>query len=177
VHASPTLSISRIQPVEILERRYPVRYLRYAVRENSGGPGRQRGGCGTEYELEVLVDDVRISLCGDRARFGPFGVDGGAPGARNEVEFVVAGRRQQPPLGAKQDGVILNRGDRIVIRSPGGGGFGDPMTRAAGEVAEDLRLGFIDAVAARTVYGVALTGAGAVDEAATARRRAQAARG
>jgi len=177
VHASPTLSISRIQPVEILERRYPLRYVRYAVRENSGGAGRQRGGCGTEYELEVLVDDVRISLCGDRARFGPFGVDGGASGARNEVEFVVAGQRHQPPLGAKQDGVILNRGDRIVIRSPGGGGFGDPMTRAVGAVADDLRLGFVDAGAARAVYGVALTSDGAVDQAATARLRAQAAHG
>ncbi len=177
VHASPTLSISRIQPVEILERRYPLRYVRYAVRENSGGAGRQRGGCGAEYELEVLVDDVRISLCGDRARFGPFGVDGGASGARNEVEFVVAGQRHQPTLGAKQDGVILNRGDRIVIRSPGGGGFGDPMTRAVGAVADDLRLGFVDAGAARTVYGVALTSDGAVDQAATARLRAQAAHG
>jgi N-methylhydantoinase B len=173
VHASPTLSISRIQPVEILERRYPIRYLRYAVRENSGGAGRQRGGCGTEYELEVLVDDVRISLCGDRARFGPFGVDGGAEGGSNVVEFVVAGQRQRPPLGAKQDGVILNRGDRIVIRSPGGGGFGDPMTRTVGEVADDVRLGFVDAAAARTMYGVAIGGDGAVDDAATARLRAQ----
>jgi N-methylhydantoinase B len=175
VHASPTLSISRIQPVEILERRYPIRYVRYAVRENSGGAGRQRGGCGTEYELEVLVDDVRISLCGDRARFGPFGVDGGAAGACNVVEFVVAGQRQRPPLGAKQDGVVLNRGDRIVIRSPGGGGFGDPMTRTVGEVADDVRLGFVDAAAARTMYGVAIGGDGAVDDAATARLRAQAA--
>jgi len=145
------------------------------VRENSGGAGRQRGGCGTEYELEVLVDDVRVSLCGDRAHFGPFGVDGGAAGARNEVEFVVAGERHRPPLGAKQDGVILNRGDRIVIRSPGGGGFGEPMTRAVGEVADDLRLGFVDAGAARTVYGVALASDGTVDPAATARLRAQAA--
>ncbi len=177
VHASPTLSISRIQPVEILERRYPLRYLRYAVRENSGGAGRQRGGCGTEYELEVLVDDVRISLCGDRARFGPFGVEGGAAGACNVVEFVVAGQRQRPPLGAKQDGVILNRGDRIVICSPGGGGFGDPMTRTVGEVADDARLGFVDAAAARTAYGVAIGGDGAVDDAATARLRAQAAHG
>ena len=177
VHASPTLSISRIQPLEILERRYPVRYVRYAVRENSGGAGRQRGGCGTEYELEVLVDDVRISLCGDRARFGPFGVDGGAAGACNAVEFVVAGQRQRPPLGAKQDGVILNCGDRIVIRSPGGGGFGDPMTRAVGAVADDVRLGFVDAAAARTAYGVAIDADGAVDDAGTARLRARAARG
>jgi N-methylhydantoinase B len=172
VHASPTLSISRIQPVEILERRYPVRFLKYAVREDSGGAGRHRGGCGTEYELEMLVDDVRISLCGDRARFGPFGVDGGLPGAPNEVEFVIGGRTHRPPLHSKQDGVVLNRGDRIVIRSPGGGGFGDPRTRATADVAADVRLGFVNRESARRAYGVALSADGAVDEAGTATLRA-----
>lgn len=172
IHASPTLSISRIQPVEILERRYPVRYRRYAVRENSGGAGRHRGGCGTEYELEILVDDVRISLCGDRSRVGPFGVEGGVPGATNEVEFVIGGRRQRPPLSSKQDGVVLSRGDCIVIRTPGGGGFGDPRTRTVEDVERDVRLGFVDAEAARRVYGVAVTAGGGTDRAATARLRA-----
>jgi N-methylhydantoinase B len=88
---------------------------------------------------------------------------------------VVAGQGQRPPLGAKQDGVILNRGDRIVIRSPGGGGFGDPMTRAISQVADDVRLGFVDAAAARAVYGVAMNGDGTVDDALTARLRTQAA--
>jgi N-methylhydantoinase B len=171
VHASPTLSISRIQPLEILERRYPIRYLRYAIRDDSAGPGRHRGGCGTEYEFEVLADDVRVSICGDRASFGPFGVAGGGAGARNEVHFVIQGRTERPPLLAKQDGVILNRRDRIIIRSPGGGGYGDPFVRPGEAVAEDVRLGYVRAASAERDYGVVLRSDGNVDDAATSRAR------
>lgn len=174
VHASPTLSISRIQPLEILERRYPVRYRRYAIREDSGGPGRNRGGCGTEYDLEMLVDGIRVSICGDRASFGPFGVAGGGAGARNEVEFVIQGRNHRPPLLAKQDGITLNRGDRIVIRSPGGGGYGEPFARPIDTVVEDIRLGYVHPGSAPRDYGVVFTDGGAVDEAATSQARRQA---
>lgn len=153
IHGSPTLSISRIQPIEVLERRYPLLYHRYAIRPDSGGAGRNRGACGTEYEFEILVDGVEVALCGDRARFAPFGLCAGRPGKLNEVAFYQAGKWMTPALGAKQDGLMLSRGDRIAIRSPGGGGFGDPLERTREKVAEDLRLGYVSPEQAALLYG------------------------
>jgi N-methylhydantoinase B len=73
----------------------------------------------------------------------------------------------------KVGGHVLHEGDRVVLRSAGGGGYGDPLERAAERVAEDVGAGFVSPRAAERLYGVMLAGDGSVDEAATARRRAE----
>lgn len=156
IHGSPTLSISRIQPIEVLERRYPILFHRYSIRPDSGGAGRHRGGCGTEYELETLTDEVELAVCGDRARFGPFGLESGLPGQCNEVALYSNGEWSALPLGAKADGVMLSKSSRVAIRSPGGGGYGAPLERPPFKVAEDVRLGYVSPAQAEDVYGVAL---------------------
>jgi N-methylhydantoinase B len=73
----------------------------------------------------------------------------------------------------KVGGHVLNEGDRVVLRSAGGGGYGDPLERQAERVAEDVGLGYVSARAAERLYGVVLTADGGVDSEATAQRRAQ----
>jgi N-methylhydantoinase B len=107
-------------PVEALEYAYPLRIVRYAIRENSGGTGRFFGGDGIIREIESLVE-AQVTLLTERRRSSPYGLSGGSPGSPGENAVIRAGKTQ--PIPGKGT-VILNRGDRLVIKTPGGGGFG-----------------------------------------------------
>ena len=152
-HGNAPLSTATIPPVEILEAAYPVRYTRWALRPDSGGPGRRRGGLGAVYEIELLDDRAEVFAFADRGRFAPAGVAGGGAAARNEVTFETSRGTISPPLVSKITGVELRRGDRIRIASPGGGGYGDPADRPAEALERDLRLGYGTAAGAREAYG------------------------
>ncbi|MBX5442084.1 MAG: hydantoinase B/oxoprolinase family protein [Solirubrobacteraceae bacterium] len=103
-------------PVEALERTFPLRVTRYALRRGSGGAGAFRGGDGVVREVEAL-EDVTYSLITERRRHAPPGAAGGADGARGRN--LVAGE----PVGPKATGV-LRAGQRLTIETPGGGGHG-----------------------------------------------------
>jgi N-methylhydantoinase B len=107
-------------PVEALEYAYPLRVVRYAVRENSGGTGKFVGGDGIIREIESLVE-AQVTLLTERRRSSPYGLSGGNPGSPGENAVIKAGKTQ--PIPGKGT-FILNRGDRLVIKTPGGGGFG-----------------------------------------------------
>ena len=107
-------------PVEALEYAYPLRVVRYAIRENSGGSGKFVGGDGIIREIESLVE-AQVTLLTERRRFSPYGLSGGSPGLQGENAVIKAGTTQ--PIPGKGT-IILNRGDRLVIKTPGGGGFG-----------------------------------------------------
>ena len=113
-HAHMTNTLNT--PIESLEAHYPLRIRRYARRIASGGAGLHDGGNGVEKEFEFLAP-TRVSLLTERRRHGPYGLVGGAPGARGENLL------NGVPLGGK---VAFNAeaGDRLLIRTPGGGGFG-----------------------------------------------------
>jgi 5-oxoprolinase (ATP-hydrolysing) len=117
---------SRLTDPEVLEQRYPVRVVRFAIRRGSGGAGRWRGGDGVVRELELL-EPMQAAILSNRRRVPPAGLAGGSPGAcgRNYV-LRVAGRRED--LGATAE-TLLARGDRFVIETPGGGGYGSPLER------------------------------------------------
>jgi N-methylhydantoinase B len=150
-----TIGISKAPPVEIMEQAYPVLYRRYALREGSGGAGRARGGFGLDYEIELLRGTARASFVMDHGRVGPQGACGGGDGAPNVVEVLRAGRPPwTPPHLSKAQDVELGPGDRVRVRTPGGGGYGDPSTRDPAAVAEDVRLGRYDADRARPLFGV-----------------------
>ncbi|MFZ8941547.1 MAG: hydantoinase B/oxoprolinase family protein, partial [Gemmobacter sp.] len=78
-----TIGISKAPPIEIMEQRFPVLYRRYALHEGSGGAGRQRGGFGVDYEVELLRGQARASFVMDHGRVGPPGALGGGDGAVN----------------------------------------------------------------------------------------------
>jgi N-methylhydantoinase B len=136
-----TIGISKAPPVEIMEQTYPVLYHRYALHEGSGGAGEFRGGLGLDYEIELLRGQARASFVMDHGRTGPQGALGGADGALNRVEVIRDGVVTIPEHLSKAQDIALNPGDRVRVRTPGGGGYGDPAARDPALVAEDVRLG------------------------------------
>ncbi len=136
-----TIGISKAPPVEIMEQNFPVLYHRYALREGSGGAGRHRGGLGLDYEVELLRGMARASFVMDHGRFGPQGALGGEDGAVNEVEVWQGGKRIVPEHLSKAQDIALEAGDRVRVRTPGGGGYGDPNERDPELLSEDKRLG------------------------------------
>jgi N-methylhydantoinase B len=107
-------------PVEALEYAYPLRVVQTSIREYSGGTGEFNGGDGIIREIESLVE-AQVSLLTERRRFPPYGLSGGCPGLPGENLIIQSGNAK--PLPGKGT-TILNNGDRLVIKTPGGGGFG-----------------------------------------------------
>ena len=136
-----TIGISKAPPVEIMEQNFPVLYRRYALREGSGGAGRHRGGLGLDYEVEIRRGTALASFVMDHGRFGPQGALGGADGAPNEVEVWRDGTVHVPEHLSKAQDIPLKTGDRVRVRTPGGGGYGDPDKRDQALTEEDRRLG------------------------------------
>jgi len=149
-----TIGISKAPPIEIMEQQFPVMYHRYALREGSGGAGMHRGGFGLEYELELLRGEAKASFVMDHGRFGPQGAMGGKDGAPNEVEVWRGGNKHVPEHLSKEQDIALIPGDRVLVRTPGGGGYGDPSKRDIGLMAEDLRLGRYTQAQLRDRFGV-----------------------
>ncbi|MEW5927132.1 MAG: hydantoinase B/oxoprolinase family protein [Gemmatimonadota bacterium] len=115
---------TRITDPEVVEHRFPVRVERFAVRRGSGGAGRWRGGDGAVRELEFL-EPVSLSVLTQHRAEGPYGVDGGAPGAPGR-QRVVRATGETLELGSV-DGCEMGPGDRLVLETPGGGGWGMPL--------------------------------------------------
>lgn len=148
-----TIGISKAPPVEIMEQKFPVLYRHYALHEGSGGAGAHRGGFGLDYEIELLRGEARASFVMDHGRTGPLGAQGGADGAVNRVEVMRDGQAFVPPHLSKAQDIVLSPGDRVRVRTPGGGGFGDPAHRDRDLIAEDVRLGRYSREQAHALWG------------------------
>ncbi|MEI4473929.1 hydantoinase B/oxoprolinase family protein [Frigidibacter sp. MR17.24] len=157
-------------PVEFLETSYPVRLKRYAIAEDSGGPGRQRGGTGIVREYEILADEARLSIRIDTVKNPPWGTAGGMSGGSGAA-VVNPGTPDERLLPGLSDGNLLRKGDLLRITTGGGGGYGHPFDRAEADVLEDVLGGFVSRESAARDYGVILSG-NRVDADATATRRA-----
>lgn len=167
-----TIGISKAPPVEIMEQAFPVLYRHYALHDGSGGAGRARGGFGLDYEVELRRGEARASFVMDHGRFGPQGVLGGGDGALNKVTVWQGGTAYTPAHLSKEQDIPLRAGDRVHVRTPGGGGYGDPLARDPAAVAEDVRLEYYTIPQARELFGVVLIGAPPhVDAAETAALR------
>ncbi|HEV8368079.1 MAG TPA: hydantoinase B/oxoprolinase family protein [Pyrinomonadaceae bacterium] len=118
VHTHMTNSLNT--PAEALEYAYPLRVREYRLRSGSGGSGKYRGGDGVVREIETIVP-ARMSLLAERRKRGPYGLQGGEAGKTGTNEIIRRGRSQKiPAKGSHQ----LEAGDRIRIKTPGGGGWG-----------------------------------------------------
>ncbi len=143
-HANNPISTATIPPAEVLEASYPVMFTQWALRPDSAGDGEHRGGLGAIYEIEILSDGgCDVALLGERGRFAPFGVGGGEPAALNRFSWQTTDGWQQPPMASKITGVRLEKGLRLRLETPGGGGWGDPARRDAGARARDFARGFV----------------------------------
>ena len=148
-----TIGISKAPPVEIMEQNFPVLYHHYALHEGSAGAGQHRGGFGLDYEIELLRGTARASFVMDHGRTGPQGALGGDDGAVNRVEVTRSGVVMVPEHLSKAQDIVLHPGDRVRVRTPGGGGYGDPALRDAGAVAEDVGLGRYSAAQSTVLFG------------------------
>jgi len=160
----------RSQSTERLEGWYPVVLERVACIPDSGGAGRHRGGCGVE-KVYHLLEQGHVSLTDDRHTSKPWGVNGGEPGVRSAKRIIRADGSSED-LPAKIEGLPVQPGDRIVFRTAGGGGHGNPRERIPRAVQLDVRAGLVSHSAAASVYGVVLKGPGHdIDQRATAELR------
>lgn len=111
---------TRITDAELLEARYPVRLMRFALRRGSGGAGLHDGGEGLEREL-MFLEPVTFSFIGQHRASGPYGMAGGRAGAVGG-QWLVRGPVRIPLAGVGTTELLA--GDRVQIQTPGGGGWG-----------------------------------------------------
>jgi N-methylhydantoinase B len=138
VHVTNTSNL----PVECLEMEYPLLVEEYSLVENSGGPGRFRGGLGLRRTIRVLGREATFLGTLDRALVAPWGLFGGGPGGRGALILRRDGAAPRH-LGSKVAGLQLARGDTVTIVTPGAGGYGPPAEREQARVARDMREGKI----------------------------------
>jgi N-methylhydantoinase B len=119
IHTHMTNSLNT--PTEVLEMTYPFRVRRYGLRRGSGGRGQFRGGDGIVREIEVLVD-AQVGMLSDRRTIAPYGLAGGAPGAKGKNEIAIRGRRKKV---RSKCGMYVAAGTVVRIETPGGGGWGN----------------------------------------------------
>ena len=116
---------TRNTPIEAFERAFPVRVLRYELRRGSGGAGAAPGGEGIERDLEVL-EPVTLSLITERRESPPWGLAGGEPGAVGENWLLPGGHEGRAERLPDKCTIHLAAGDVVRMRTPGGGGWGEP---------------------------------------------------
>lgn len=129
----------------MLEHSVPILFTRYAARESSGGDGEFRGGLGVEIDLHLRDGTAYLTLVSDRGRTGPHGLEGGQEGAPAVSTFQVGERRFQPEFISKLDRLYIRPGDGVSLRTPGGGGFGDPARRSEAARESDRADGYVSA--------------------------------
>ena len=162
-HGNAPISTATIPPAEILEAAYPVMFTQWALRPDSGGPGRHRGGLGAIYEIELLEENADVFLFGERGKYPPPGVVGGQPAALNQFTYQQDDGDHTPPMISKMVGIKLKKGQRVHLETPGGGGYGEPFKRDPNSVAHDVELGFVSIENAAIKYAVVLDQTGCVN--------------
>ncbi len=147
-HGNAPISTATIPPLEILEAAYPVAFTQWALRPNSGGAGKHRGGLGAIYEIELLEKSATAFLFGERGKFPPPGVVNGGPGAVNKFYYDsddddAINNKKSPPLVSKITGIKLRKGQKVRLETPGGGGYGKPADRLQHLIDNDMAQGYI----------------------------------
>ncbi|HEY3188906.1 MAG TPA: hydantoinase B/oxoprolinase family protein, partial [Solirubrobacteraceae bacterium] len=167
-----SLGFLRTTPVETLESEVPIVFRRFDLVPESAGAGRQRGGFGVRLDFQVFQPEAIVTARGmERLRFQPWGVLGGHPGAPGRV-VLNPDTSSERPL-EKIDVLALEPGDVLSVRTPGGGGHGDPLERPAAEVVADVAAGLVTAESAERSYGVVLRDRVLDDGATAALRRSR----
>ena len=152
-------------PVELLESRHPVEITHYAFVQNSGGPGRSRGGAALRRGYRLLADEAVLIMRSDRRTVLPYGLSGGLPGTPS-YNLINPGPAQKILPACPMSSTAMQAGDEFVHIQAGGGGFGNPAERPAEKVLEDVIDELITPDYARGVYGVVIVD-GEIDQRAT----------
>jgi N-methylhydantoinase B len=156
----------RNTPIEVNETIAPLIFWKKEYRRDSGGAGEFRGGTGQVMEVaHAKGKDFAINAMFDRVDHPPRGRNGGDNGMAGKLYLesgtVLSGKGRQ----------VIPAGDKLILEMPGGGGLGDPMTRPAEQVADDVLNGIVSAESAQQDYGVITDASGQLDVAATKAER------
>jgi len=133
IHTNMTNTLNT--PIEILEREYPIIFVKYEFRKDSSGPGRYRGGLGLTRAFKLL-SRATLTIMADRVRVAPYGLRGGGPGAKG-FHYIIKRNGKKILLPSKLT-ISLEEGDIVYINTPGGGGYGDPNERRVEYILRDL---------------------------------------
>ena len=161
VHASVTENA----PIEALEREFPLVAERYELIDDSGGPGRSRGGLGVRLDLRILAEQARLAGRGLRQTLPAPGCFAGKAGTTSRFVLDPGGTSEQQLPSVFSD-LPVDTGVVVRLETPSAGGFGDPLERAADLVLADVRSGKVSLEGARRDYQMVVRD-GAVDEEAT----------
>jgi len=144
-------------PVEAQEANQPIVIERFELLRDSAGPGTFRGGCGIRRDMRFLADEGKLTNLSDRQRFAPYGLFDGAPGTLGRTLMNPGPGEELVPGKASRE---FAYGDVISFQQSGAGGYGDPFARDPARVLEDVLDDYVSIEAARTQYGVVITGEG-----------------
>ena len=111
---------TRITDPEVIEQRFPVRIIRFEIRKGSGGEGKWNGGNGLIREYEFF-ENINLSILSQRRKSGPYGMNGGRDGMPGKQYIIKKDGRNIPLKGI--DNLDIEKGDRFIIETPGGGGW------------------------------------------------------
>jgi N-methylhydantoinase B len=125
-------------PIEVLERDAPIMVTEKSLRPNTGGEGEFRGGLGQTFSFKMVGKEaINLSILTEKLKTVPHGIAGGENGQGGELE--IRPHRFIPPKGLTK----LHHGEEIILKLPGGGGFGAKAKRSAEAIERDLALGYI----------------------------------
>lgn len=138
-------------PVEIAETAYGVMVDEYAMRTDGAGAGKYRGGPGVIRSYRALTDDQFFTASFGRHKTNVWGSAGGQDGSNNEFYIEKADGKVDGPFG-KYNQYKLSKGDRVVLRTATGGGYGDPSERSTAQIESDIKNGYITPEQAQKYY-------------------------
>jgi N-methylhydantoinase B len=166
---------TNLQPVELTERVYPIRFDRYELKSDSEGAGYHRGGFALHCPWRLTHGEVRVNVQGDRQKLNGWGLEGGQPGDANDLIYA-PGTPDEKRIGVMSANNKVPAGVQVYCRQSGGAGWRDPLTRPAAWVLEDVQNELVSIERAKQVYGVVIDPAldlleATVNEAATRMER------
>jgi 5-oxoprolinase (ATP-hydrolysing)/N-methylhydantoinase B len=154
----------RSNPTEVFETRFPLRVDTCELIPDSGGAGQWRGGLGFRRVLTMVSVPITGSQCTDRHEIRPYPLLGGQPGGNGTTQIMKAGETEWKTVRdlygkvstSKYANVTFEPGDKVMLATPGGGGYGNPKDRDRSSVLEDVAEGFVSKDAAKKFYSVSV---------------------
>jgi len=147
------MSGSESIPHEVMEERFPILIEKWCLRQDSGGPGKFRGGLGIEKDVQILTDVVGGAVI-EQTKFPPWGLFGGKSGFSN-LGILWPGTDKEKKFG-KVTEVSIKKGESHTVLTGGGGGWGNPYERDPESVLKDVIKGYVSRESARKDYGVVI---------------------
>jgi N-methylhydantoinase B len=152
-HAGPAFLPQGLRSAEAIERAVPLRVLRFELRPDSAGPGQYRGGLGASLALELLEGRAQADVL---LPGRPMGFRGGMRGGGARLVLVTPEEGMREEAGPARLTLMLRAGHRLVLETPGGGGWGLAFQRSIMRIEEDLNRGLITPDQSKSRYGVIL---------------------